>query len=856
MAFRPPVPPYNMRIRGSDPSVEVDDSNLRLLLGIGGPHSNMSLQVTADCAAHGIIFSATDEHLCALTAPEPFLSLRTAADVERLRIDSNGVSCGVLTANLFTNLIDDHETPDVYLPPTANALYQSFVTLSNLILTTAIGQQSGGGGSVLPYNNATLALVDNYKSTSILAAPTANALRASYYSLSNLLTLRLRSITATTPSSSNVVPTSGFQLTNDEWLMSTDGQPRFRFDKDGATTFAANGYDSVPMFQWFYNDLQQNIMTLSSTGDLTTLGGLSVAGGNATFAHDVNISGNLNVTKVTYIHSNVTIFASEEVRSNLDVDGAGVFHANMTVYGPTFLSNAAFVSSNLSVQGVAVLSNDATVYGITTLSNAAFVSSNLSVQGAAMLSNDATVYGITTLSNAAFVSSNLSVQGAAVLSNNATVYGITTLSNAAFVSSNLSVQGAVNMWNDVAVHGMATVSNALLVTGNIDVYGAGTFYGITTVSNAAHIVGNLSVFGPTVLSNDTTIYGSATVSNQMVVAGPSYLYGDATMYGFTTISNAIVVSSNLSVQGAAILSDDLAVHGIATFSNAVYMSSNADVAAQLRVGGQLHAGDDALFSSNITVMGSINALSYTYAHSNVTIYNSEHVHSNLVVDGDFTLMNTATFNGTVSMSNALIVSSNIVARGDCIVGSNVTVAGYLSVGINMFTHDGSNLGINLDPGDVPTCALHVNGAVYSTEQLFALSDRTVKDDIKPITKALDKLNHITGCTYVRIDDATGTRHVGVIAQDVNEAVPEAVQVGRDGKMSVSYGSLVAVTIEGIKELQRMQETMRTGLCAMSATISHAAMRTHNCRRRSIRIAMRPKTKELPPPKCESFTRTK
>ena len=192
--------------------------------------------------------------------------------------------------------------------------------------------------------------------------------------------------------------------------------------------------------------------------------------------------------------------------------------------------------------------------------------------------------------------------------------------------------------------------------------------------------------------------------------------------------------------------------------------------------------------------------------SNLGIHGSTHLYGDLWVDGN------------------VVFSSGISASDDCTFASNVTVSGSLHIGTSTLTHDGVNIGINLEPGEIPTCALHVNGAVFATEQLFALSDRSVKDDIKPITRALDKLNHITGCTYVRIDEHTGARHVGVIAQDVNEAVPEAVQVGRDGKMSVSYGSLVAVTIEGIKELQQMQDVLRTSLHAISATIADVTAR--------------------------------
>lgn len=831
MYLRPPVPPYNMRIRGAHPCVEVDEAELRVLLGVGQDASNIALRVNADCVNRGIYVSATEETYAQLSKPEPFISLCTTSDVERLRVDSNGVICPTLTVGMFTNLIDNYETPDVFLPPSANALATSFITLSNMIVQhmSSSSSQSQGGTSSSSSSTGGISLIDNYKSTSVSAAPTANALRASYYGLSNLLALRLRNLTTALPgyvyasiASNAAQALPAFQLSNNEWLTSMEGQPRFRFDTDGATSFAANGCNDIPMFRWFYNDLQQDIMMLSSTGDLTTRGGVQISG-DASFLQNVNISGDLTVNKFTCMYSNLTVFASEEIQSNLRVEGTMVaespatFFDSVTAYGQTTLSNA-------EIKGPAVFYDNVTTYGVTTLSNVATLSSTLSVKGATTFDDTVTTYGIVTLSNAAVLCSNLTVQAPAAFYDSVTTYGIAALSNTVFASSNLVVMGAATFMSDTTVYGSTVLSNSLIASEGFCAYGASAFSNTVSVAGNLYVSGGAAAFD-SVSVNGTVALSTMSVSGDATVIGSTVLSNTATVYGAATFSNSVLMSSNLWVQDDTRLSGDV------------------------RVDGRIRAFDDVVFASNITVLGSVNATTYSYAYSNVTVYSSERIMSNLVVDGDMSLSN-ALFYGAVAMSNdttiyglttlsnALNVSSNISAIGDCTFGSDVNVSGSLFVGENALTHDGRNLGINLGPSEIPTCTLHVNGAVYSTEQLFALSDRTVKDDIKPITHALDKLNHINGCTYVRIDEASGARHVGVIAQDVNEAVPEAVQIGRDGKMSVSYGSLVAVTIEGIKELQKMQAMVNTSLHRIVASISTAGK--PRCRRRSrIRVLLRP-----------------
>ena len=80
------------------------------------------------------------------------------------------------------------------------------------------------------------------------------------------------------------------------------------------------------------------------------------------------------------------------------------------------------------------------------------------------------------------------------------------------------------------------------------------------------------------------------------------------------------------------------------------------------------------------------------------------------------------------------------------------------------------------------------------------SDARLKENIVPVTDALNKVSQLHGVTY-NLKADTGTRHVGLLAQDVLAVVPEAVTGSEDTQYGVSYGNLVGVLVEAIKELQ-------------------------------------------------------
>jgi hypothetical protein len=79
------------------------------------------------------------------------------------------------------------------------------------------------------------------------------------------------------------------------------------------------------------------------------------------------------------------------------------------------------------------------------------------------------------------------------------------------------------------------------------------------------------------------------------------------------------------------------------------------------------------------------------------------------------------------------------------------------------------------------------------------SDKRLKTDIKKIENALDKLISLNGITYKTNTDEN--RKTGLIAQEVNEVLPEAVLTDNNGFYSIAYGNLAGLIIEAIKELK-------------------------------------------------------
>lgn len=83
----------------------------------------------------------------------------------------------------------------------------------------------------------------------------------------------------------------------------------------------------------------------------------------------------------------------------------------------------------------------------------------------------------------------------------------------------------------------------------------------------------------------------------------------------------------------------------------------------------------------------------------------------------------------------------------------------------------------------------------------SLSDIRFKTNVTSIDNALDKVMSMRGVYF----DIEGRHSVGVIAQEIENILPEVVDT-KDYK-TVSYGNIVGVLIEAIKELKKQIDTL-------------------------------------------------
>lgn len=95
---------------------------------------------------------------------------------------------------------------------------------------------------------------------------------------------------------------------------------------------------------------------------------------------------------------------------------------------------------------------------------------------------------------------------------------------------------------------------------------------------------------------------------------------------------------------------------------------------------------------------------------------------------------------------------------------------------------------------------------------YSSSDIRLKDNIKSIDKALDKVNKIQGIEFdwVEKEEVHGNsgHDVGVIAQEIEKVLPEVVDTRDNGYKAVKYEKLVPLLIEAIKDLSRQVDGLK------------------------------------------------
>jgi len=192
---------------------------------------------------------------------------------------------------------------------------------------------------------------------------------------------------------------------------------------------------------------------------------------------------------------------------------------------------------------------------------------------------------------------------------------------------------------------------------------------------------------------------------------------------------------------------------------------------------------------------------------NVSIAGTLNVANDVNVSGDLTVTGTITGSVSGSAGNADAVTNGVYTVG------NQTINGIKTFANNTASTSRSTGSVVIVGG------LGVSGAINAGGEItaFATSDARFKTNVENITDALSKIKKLNGVTFNWNDLAeeveskdTSVKEAGVIAQEVNEVLPEVVTVRENGYMAVRYEKLVPLLIEAIKELHEEIKTLKNG----------------------------------------------
>lgn len=222
---------------------------------------------------------------------------------------------------------------------------------------------------------------------------------------------------------------------------------------------------------------------------------------------------------------------------------------------------------------------------------------------------------------------------------------------------------------------------------------------------------------------------------------------------------------------------------------------------------------DGYADYNDSIMGDINGKEEIASATHTLVSGSSQVTLLLpsgVISGSSQI--SSVFEPIASSTHTLVSGSSQVLGGSGVWSGSAqmpvgVVSGSSQVLGGSTIHSGSagnyqfnSIGVNITPTGVP-------GEIVAGADIvaFSSSDIRLKENIQPIQNALSKIESISGNTYdwkagyEEIHSHKGN-DVGVIAQEIEEILPQIVTNRDNGFKAVQYEKIIPLLIEAIKEL--------------------------------------------------------
>lgn len=184
------------------------------------------------------------------------------------------------------------------------------------------------------------------------------------------------------------------------------------------------------------------------------------------------------------------------------------------------------------------------------------------------------------------------------------------------------------------------------------------------------------------------------------------------------------------------------------------------------------------------------------------------------VSGSHLTLHYATSNNVPVSQSSVTIPLTATAEAGGVTGSIQYGSGSVLAGNSSFVYDEESgaMGIGYTLAEVQALQgsaqtanhkLIVSGSIEASGNIYAFSDLTVKSDLNVIENANNIISSLTGYTYKKDNQD----NVGLIAQEVQQVLPQAVQAGTNGTLGLNYNAVVGVLVEAVKRLTKRVEEL-------------------------------------------------
>ena len=587
-------------------------------------------------------------------------------------------------------------------------------------------------------------------------------------------------------------------------------------------------------------DIGDNIIQLNVNNPVLRFGGIAVfdsgsAGGSGSFLYDsvedefifVHRGNGTNVTSSHFVLGPETYdnLGNETYLTNNRIPkGTGKEHLN---------------DSNITDTGTLI------TLGSNTVVNGTIVASGTTlVSGSSQISHDSTTG----------YSANRHIDHTAV-----TITAGSGLTGGGDISATRTISIATGGVTDAMLAG--SISNGKLANSAITIAGQSTSLGGTVtaetirtaigtvVTGSAQVIGILASLNTYTGSNDTTNTAQSarltrleesTSSINTLTASLATTYEGRASASKTLFSGSSQVSHDSTTGYSANRHID---HTAVSISAGSGLTGGGDISttrtisiANLGVTDAMLAGSISnakLTNSSITIAGQSTALGGTVTAETIRTA------IGTVVTGSAQVFANVSGDVTIASNGVATIAANSVALGtdttgnymvDVSAGSGISIShtqgegstatitnsGVRSIaagtGVSVSATTGDNcsiaIGQSVATSASPTFAgLTINGSITATGDITAYfsSDKRFKDNVQIIPDALSKVRKINGVTWEwndLVDDVTKqSPNTGLIAQEVQQVLPEVVKERGDGHLGLDYSKMMGLLVEAIKEQQ-------------------------------------------------------